>query len=432
MSSIGWIDFSSEHRERVRTVIDLLSVPGVLDELGIGVVRDSFADRMFPGISTIQTRPKYFILTAILLRDYLANERHKPRPRPLERYLADWEKWCRIRLVENHGPDELPPGIIGGTFGTNSRRDVIRRPSSIYWTGLLLFGFVHPRHLSLAEFGRRIADERRQLRAVLQDAGKERGDDPDAEAHESRPRVTAPAVPDDFWDSLSIDLSREEAVFLREQVKAHQPDSLIGRIMMDDEVVNQVADFEPPKTRDDEKHRRFEAFADLPFIRDLRNEALRCTVRHARDFWTILEGAHIRYNCLVQAKLGTDERRQEFEERWARWQHRIADFPPGWDSEFMWRLVAARGSDPRPHTRDFINAWIEEAKRGAENVELCNKLVTKQESCNKKSRARLRPGNDEAVNGWVGLDHANYRLAQVQQFVRDIRDGECRKGGWDA
>ena len=50
-SSIGWIDFSSEHRDRVRTVLALVAEKGVVDELGIGVLRDTFA----PGISTIQT-----------------------------------------------------------------------------------------------------------------------------------------------------------------------------------------------------------------------------------------------------------------------------------------------------------------------------------------------------------------------------------------
>jgi len=65
MSIIGWIDFSSEHRERLRAVLDLLSAPGVLDELCIGPVRDAFADHMFPGISTIKTRAKYFTLTTL-------------------------------------------------------------------------------------------------------------------------------------------------------------------------------------------------------------------------------------------------------------------------------------------------------------------------------------------------------------------------------
>jgi len=70
MASVGWIDFSSEHRDKVRTVLTLLGQRGVVDELGIGMIRDSFADRLFPGISTIQTRAKYFTLTALLIDEY--------------------------------------------------------------------------------------------------------------------------------------------------------------------------------------------------------------------------------------------------------------------------------------------------------------------------------------------------------------------------
>ena len=131
MSSIGWIDFSSEHRDKVRTVLDLLSASGVVDELGIGVVRDSFADRMFPGLSTIQTRAKYFTLTALLIQDYQVTERARRKPRTLEHYLEDEEKTCRISLVNHHGDGRQSLGIIGGTFGTRTDRDVIRRPSSV-------------------------------------------------------------------------------------------------------------------------------------------------------------------------------------------------------------------------------------------------------------------------------------------------------------
>ena len=160
MSSIGWIDFSSEHRDKVRTVIDLLSKQGVIDELGIGVVRNAFANRMFPGLSTIQTRPKYFTLTALLLKRYKKTECAKRNPRSLERYLEDEERNCRIQLVEKHGEGRQNLGIIGGTFGTQRNRGVVRRPSSIYWFGMRAFGFVSPKELSLAEFGLRLADKR--------------------------------------------------------------------------------------------------------------------------------------------------------------------------------------------------------------------------------------------------------------------------------
>jgi hypothetical protein len=421
MSTIGWIDFSSEHREKVRTVIDLLSAPGVVDELGIGVVRDSFADRMFPGLSTIQTRAKYFTLTALLIRDYQVAERAKPKPRTLERYLEDEEKTCRISLVNHHGDGRQSLGIIGGTFGTRSDRDVVRRPSSVYWNGLREFGFISPSNLSLAEFSRRLSDERKQLRALLEETKQERGDDHDAEDNGQLLRVRTPDIGDDYWEKLSIDLTREEAVFLRDQITSHQRESLIGQILKDDRLIDQVLQL--PETAS------FDEFAELPFIDGLKSQELRSAVHHARDFWRIMEGAHIRYNGLLQAAgFGTSEWQAKFDEQWETWREKIANFPPHWDTVFMWALVHLHGSQPKPHTQNFINGWIEQAQQGAGNLGRCDELVSNQERLNKGNRAKLRLGNQEAINGWIGLNKVEYRLPQVIQLIRDIREGEQRKG----
>jgi hypothetical protein len=422
MSSIGWIDFSSEHRDKVRTVIDLLSAPGVVDELGIGVVRDSFADRMFPGISTIQTRAKYFTLTALLIRKYQAEELTRRNPRNLERYLEEEEKNCRISLVNHHGEIRQNLGIIGGSFGIRTDRDVIRRPSSVYWNGLRLFGFISPSQISLAEFGRRLSDERKQLRALLEDTKQECGDDQDAEDNSMRLVVRTPEVGNDYWEHLSIDLTPEEAVFLRDQITSCQRDSLIGQILKNDSLMDQVLQL--PETAS------FDEFADLPFIDGLKSQELKSAVHHARDFWRIMEGAHIRYNCLLQtAGFGTSKLKAEYDEQWETWRRKIVDFPPHWDSAFMWALVHRHGSQPKPHTRKFIDGWIEQARHGAENLSRCDELVSVQERLNKGNRARLRPGNQEAVNGWMGLNKVEYRIPQVIQLIRDIREGEHWKGG---
>ena len=57
-SQLGWVDFSNEDRDRVKHALSQLAQPGTLDELGIGGLRDAFADLMFPGFSTLQTRAK--------------------------------------------------------------------------------------------------------------------------------------------------------------------------------------------------------------------------------------------------------------------------------------------------------------------------------------------------------------------------------------
>jgi hypothetical protein len=43
-------------------VVDLFREHDTRDELGIGSVRDAFADMLFPGTSTIMTRARYFLL----------------------------------------------------------------------------------------------------------------------------------------------------------------------------------------------------------------------------------------------------------------------------------------------------------------------------------------------------------------------------------
>ena len=40
-------------------IVDLFREKGTLDELGIGAIRDAFADRFFPGTSTLHTRARY-------------------------------------------------------------------------------------------------------------------------------------------------------------------------------------------------------------------------------------------------------------------------------------------------------------------------------------------------------------------------------------
>ena len=59
-SHLSWIDFSENDRRTMLNIISMFSGKETLDELGIGSVRDAFADRFFPGTSTTHTtRAKY-------------------------------------------------------------------------------------------------------------------------------------------------------------------------------------------------------------------------------------------------------------------------------------------------------------------------------------------------------------------------------------
>ena len=68
MSSFSWLSYSEAERERTRDLISQFSERDTRDELGIGRIRDAFADLLFPGTTTIQTRVKYFLFVPWMYR----------------------------------------------------------------------------------------------------------------------------------------------------------------------------------------------------------------------------------------------------------------------------------------------------------------------------------------------------------------------------
>jgi len=422
---MGWIDFSSEHRDRVRTVLDLLATPGVVDELGIGVIRDSFADRLFPGISTIQTRAKYFLTVPRILKDYEELPDRSRRQETLSDYLWRQEMLCRIRLVEKYGKREHL-GIVGVTFGTRDDVDVLRQPSSVYWNGLRTFGIVKT-DLSLAEFCRKCSGHRLTLRALLQETREERGDDADADDVALSPVIPLPnpvvASPEEetWLDRLTITLGQTEAEFLRQQMTATQPESLLGQILMDGRAASEFLRLR--------QNAPFGDLAELPFVVRLRDRPLQRDIHLAMLFSDILRGTHIRYNCLLQKRFGEEALKRDYEHSWAEWRERMCHLAwNGWDTETMWDVVATQGGQVRPWTRVFVNQWMEYARSQPASDTAFDGLVVKQEWNNKRKRARLRPDNqDESVSGWIGLDALNYRLPQAWRIVTDIIQAEAGK-----
>ena len=411
VSAIGWVDFSSEHREKVKSVIDLLSTPGVVDELGIGVIRDSFSDSLFPGISTIQTRAKYFLTVPRIFKDYEKLPAHKRRRRKLADYLNDHENQCMEWMVENHY-DDPQDGIIGESFA-NKQGEVQRKPSSAYWTGIRQFGLIRT-NLSLQVFSRRFANPDQPLRDLVEGTDKTRGDDPDA-SEQSNETINGPDYDDDWIEDLTIHLSHEEASFLSRQIEARVPLSLLGQILLDSDVRQQFLDLPSDWN--------FTTLADeAGFIAQFPDDLQR-TIAAARDFWQLMCGAHIRYNCLLQEKHGTSSLRDEFEGEWTDWLAELQSFPwERWDTGLLWKQTKLHHRRVKDYTIDFVQSWIDGVSESVETSHL-DKLVTKQERFNKKGRARLQPTADESVGKWIGIADLNYRLTQARTIIRDIDRG---------
>jgi hypothetical protein len=75
-SSFSWLDYSAREKRTMLEVVDLFRDKGTVDELGLGTIWDAFADRLFPGTSTLQSRTRYWLLVPWL---FLRLEAEKTR-----------------------------------------------------------------------------------------------------------------------------------------------------------------------------------------------------------------------------------------------------------------------------------------------------------------------------------------------------------------
>ena len=122
-STLSWLDSSEHERRTVLQLVSALNETGTLDELGIGSIRDTFSDVLFPGTSTIQTRGRYFLFVPWIMQmvEASSTSNHANHARWLQLQL-------RKALAESH-PTE--PGVIGREAGAALQR----WPHDIYWLG---------------------------------------------------------------------------------------------------------------------------------------------------------------------------------------------------------------------------------------------------------------------------------------------------------
>ncbi len=130
-STFTWLQFDEEQCRRARELVRALSEPGTLDSLGIGTIRDGFANILFPGTSTIQTRVRYFLLVPWAIQHVQAG---RPRTWVLyDKRLRDVEV-AMIRSLKATQP--VPSGIIGVDREERTRN----LASTVYWTGTAAWG----------------------------------------------------------------------------------------------------------------------------------------------------------------------------------------------------------------------------------------------------------------------------------------------------
>ncbi len=403
-SSFAWLDYSERERRQVRDVLDLFREQETRDELGIGQIRDAFADLLFPGTTTIMTRARYFLFVPWI---YLRLEQNRvPAKRFLSRLREEENRLTRILLAS--GESE---GVIGRVAGDHLQR----LPSNIYWLGLRSWGIrLFPGgqaeyHRSVDSFYVSIG----RALAVREDASEEF--DLRRNWHGS-----LPPAPPGFPVDATLALSHGEATYLCERIAAADTttteESLLGYLARQGEPAH------------------CEFVWMHPLSGDFPPHITRWLV-HMRNFSETLHGAALLYNLMLAELDHRDELAVRYRERLSEWS---ADLDArslqlsSWDRDDFWRLVRSSGARTGRWTVEFVDAWLDIALAPERRAKVADdaatqEMITRRERQLKGARARLL--SKRARENWSGAAGTRplvYRWNIASRMLNDIYDGLAR------
>ena len=192
---LGWIDGDPSHEDAVLKALGARGSQDAREELGLGSLRDSFADAFFPGLSTIQTRARYFFFVQWCCELAAHRSTEEDILVALHRHEIDL-----IRALSHLGPNH-------GVIGIDSQDQLKRMPSDIYWSGLQRLGLRQvegsSHHWARAVIAAREAERRSPVREGYTATSSALGFDPDRPAMPERFPKTA-----DMGFRLEIDERR--------------------------------------------------------------------------------------------------------------------------------------------------------------------------------------------------------------------------------
>jgi len=113
----GWLDHDEGERRRMMEVVNLFREKDTLDELGIGTIRDTFAEHFFPGTSTIQSHARYFLFISWL---YTQLERERVPSSRADGYARKLQ-WRLVQSLQAGG-EGASKGVIGIEAGEHLQR----------------------------------------------------------------------------------------------------------------------------------------------------------------------------------------------------------------------------------------------------------------------------------------------------------------------
>ncbi len=395
MSFLSWIVFDEVERQRARRLMALFEERESRDELGLGPIRDSIADHLFPGTSTIQTRVRYMLFVPwiyTMVEDMDAStERLMQEARNLEIGLID--------ALRSGGEEE-------GVIGRFARGQLQRLPSSVYWNGLRSWGIRTFAGSQEAYFASMPALRRHRLRK------RSASDFPDDASRNHAPWCAGlPCRPDDLLERADFKLTRNEADFLMDRLVNAQPASLLTHLARTGRHAACNFVWEHP------------AYTSFP-------ETTRRLIKHAEVFSAVMHGAALLYNLMLAQRRKNEEWIERYRGELSEWTEMEFDRTAVslWSLDDFWRCIEHEGHRIRDRARRFVHHWCELAEEHGGNIaELpaAHTLVQERERALKGSQSRLV--NRTVLDRWggrSGADRLNFRWREANSHVRDLTDAD--------
>lgn len=363
------------------------------DELGLGAVRDSFSDALFPGTSTLQTRIRYMLFIPWV---YKALEDKCIGPPEFAAKARQSELELIDPLLANSDHD--------GVFGRIASKALQRLPSSVYWYGLEAWGI---RKIKCSQYQyHRYIDQVYNARDVSRHR-IEKDDIPESETQTWHSRLPDP--PAGFPQDIGFELEPEEAKFLQDRLVQSQKGSLLAHLALNHQPVHCDYIWEHP---------------DLHLFPPEQSKL----VGYAEFFSTLMQGAAFLYNLMLAELAGRDVLIDEHRKNLDEWQERLQSAPASNLSLVdLWALTAGRGHKITKRTKGFVSDWNQRVVATCGDVgddTECRTLIKTRERFLKGVRSRFtNPRARDQWTGYAGVSRMTYRWPNVRTLLADLHDG---------
>jgi hypothetical protein len=409
---VVWLSTSSAEIARAREVIRALRQEGVIDELGFLMLNGAFAERFYPGVTTIMTRARYLIFIPAIYQ-YIEQSRLGLN-RDVDRLSRDLQFALRNALKKNE------TSFIGKEGG----RSLIRVPSSIYWNALQKLRIAQ-QAMSEAAYQRALAEGRFGPSVHKDDDGvAQKEEEESLWCPKLRLSHVMVDVVDDqgrtrrtFPPATSFRLRKSEAMLLEErysQLKIGGQENLVTRMVT---LARQLGTSDL-------------SALDYPWdVPGCEKEVVE-QLDHAKRLSLFARGATLQYYAMLLEKKNDSDQRvnKAFEGWWEVARRELRD----WDLPRFFQLLRSWQAGRGRSDEEFIAGWSARVTAAARAEDVLvdsesRRLIAHREDTVRRGKQRLRVKHQleswKLPNSFGGHFFMDYRHKVGRQIAMDIAEG---------